>query len=110
MRTADIRYSGQSYELTVPWNARNPGEPFHREHQRIYGYANPDRAIEVRDPGLVHLAVEVLEQVLAPGGGPRERGERLVQAAPVEVGVEVPEAGRQAAAHLPVRGGVLAKM
>ena len=24
-----------------------PGEPFHREHQRVYGYANPDRAIEI---------------------------------------------------------------
>jgi N-methylhydantoinase A len=47
VRAADIRYSGQSYELTVPWNARNPGEPFHREHQRVYGYANPDRAVEI---------------------------------------------------------------
>jgi N-methylhydantoinase A len=47
IRSADIRYSGQSYELTVPWHAKNPGEPFHREHQRVYGYANPDRAIEI---------------------------------------------------------------
>ena len=47
VRFADIRYSGQSYELTVPWNARNPGEPFHREHRRVYGYSNPDRAIEI---------------------------------------------------------------
>jgi N-methylhydantoinase A/oxoprolinase/acetone carboxylase beta subunit len=47
VRSADIRYSGQSYELTVPWRSKNPGEPFHREHQRVYGYANPDRAIEI---------------------------------------------------------------
>jgi N-methylhydantoinase A len=47
IRSADIRYSGQSYELTVPWHPKNPGEPFHREHQRVYGYANPDRAIEI---------------------------------------------------------------
>jgi N-methylhydantoinase A len=47
IRSADLRYSGQSYELTVPWNARNPAELFHREHKRVYGYANPDRAIEV---------------------------------------------------------------
>ena len=47
IRSADIRYSGQSYELTVPWHARTPGEPFHREHQHVYGYANPDRAIEI---------------------------------------------------------------
>jgi N-methylhydantoinase A/oxoprolinase/acetone carboxylase beta subunit len=47
IRSADIRYAGQSYELTVPWLARSPGEPFHREHRRIYGYANPDRAVEI---------------------------------------------------------------
>jgi len=46
-RSADIRYSGQSYELTVPWNVRDPGTPFHREHQRVYGYANPDHAVEI---------------------------------------------------------------
>ncbi len=43
-RSADIRYAGQSYELTVPWNAPDPGAPFHREHQRVYGYSNPERA------------------------------------------------------------------
>ncbi len=47
IRSADIRYSGQSYELTVPWRPAKPAEPFHREHQRVYGYANPDRAIEI---------------------------------------------------------------
>ncbi len=47
MRSADIRYAGQSYELTVPWQAANPAAPFHREHQRVYGYANPDRAVEI---------------------------------------------------------------
>jgi len=47
LRSADIRYSGQSYELTVDWDARNPGKPFHREHQRIYGYSNPGRAVEI---------------------------------------------------------------
>ncbi len=47
VRSADIRYAGQSYELTVPWRAADPAEPFHREHQRVYGYSNPDRAIEI---------------------------------------------------------------
>ncbi len=47
LRSADIRYAGQSYELTVPWHAANPAEPFHREHQRVYGYANPERPIEI---------------------------------------------------------------
>jgi N-methylhydantoinase A len=47
IRSADIRYAGQSYELTVSWHARNPAAPFHREHQKVYGYANPERAIEI---------------------------------------------------------------
>jgi N-methylhydantoinase A/oxoprolinase/acetone carboxylase beta subunit len=46
-RSADIRYAGQSYELTVPWNAVDPAAPFHSEHQRVYGYSNPDRGIEI---------------------------------------------------------------
>jgi len=46
-RTADIRYAGQSYELNVPWNRRDPAAPFHDEHQRVYGYSNPDRPVEI---------------------------------------------------------------
>jgi N-methylhydantoinase A len=46
-RLADLRYAGQSYELTVPWNARNPAAAFHRAHQREYGYATPERPVEI---------------------------------------------------------------
>ncbi len=46
-RTADLRYQGQSYEINIPWNPRDPAAPFHLEHQRIYGYATPERAVEV---------------------------------------------------------------
>jgi N-methylhydantoinase A len=41
-RMADVRYVGQSYELTIPW-----GASFHKEHQRIYGYADPERPTEI---------------------------------------------------------------
>jgi N-methylhydantoinase A/oxoprolinase/acetone carboxylase beta subunit len=47
IRSADVRYAGQSYELTVPWHAPDLAAPFHQEHERVYGYSNPDRAIEV---------------------------------------------------------------
>jgi N-methylhydantoinase A len=46
-RTADVRYRGQSYELNVPWNNGDPATLFHREHDKVYGYANPDRDIEI---------------------------------------------------------------
>jgi N-methylhydantoinase A/oxoprolinase/acetone carboxylase beta subunit len=46
-RSADLRYRGQSYELNVPWNNGDPATLFHREHEKIYGYANPDRDVEI---------------------------------------------------------------
>ena len=43
---ADLRYTGQSFELTVPLS---PGlaESFHRAHEARYGYADRGRAIEL---------------------------------------------------------------
>jgi N-methylhydantoinase A len=46
-RTADLRYRGQSYELNVPWNDGQPAALFHREHEKIYGYANTGRDVEI---------------------------------------------------------------
>lgn len=46
-RAADLRYAGQSYELTVPWNPRHPAKPFHAAHRKSYGYADPARATEI---------------------------------------------------------------
>ena len=46
-RSADLRYAGQSYELTVPWVAASPAKEFHHEHLRVYGYSNPERAVEI---------------------------------------------------------------
>jgi N-methylhydantoinase A/oxoprolinase/acetone carboxylase beta subunit len=42
----DIRYKGQSYEITVPFS---PGysESFVRQHVRLYGYAIPLKALEL---------------------------------------------------------------
>ena len=52
---ADLRYSGQNYELTVaapsaPWNAdslHELGERFHREHQRAYGYRVDEATVQL---------------------------------------------------------------
>jgi N-methylhydantoinase A len=46
-RSADLRYTGQSYELTVPWQPEDPVALFHREHQRVYGYASSGKAIQI---------------------------------------------------------------
>lgn len=41
-RWADIRYQGQSYELTIPWQG-----DFHAEHHKVYGYSDPGRPTEI---------------------------------------------------------------
>jgi N-methylhydantoinase A len=45
---ADLRYAGQSFELTVPLGGDgDPAEAFHRAHEERYGYADRGRAIEL---------------------------------------------------------------
>jgi N-methylhydantoinase A len=43
---ADLRYAGQSFELTVPLEPEL-AEAFHRAHEREYGYADRGREIEL---------------------------------------------------------------
>jgi N-methylhydantoinase A len=74
-RSADLRYAGQSYELTVPWHAEHPAEEFHREHQRVYGYSDPGRAVEIVAVR-VRARLRVQKPKLARGGGQRESGKR----------------------------------
>jgi N-methylhydantoinase A len=42
----DLRYTGQSFELTVPLEG-DPAEAFHRAHEERYGYADRGRPIEL---------------------------------------------------------------
>jgi N-methylhydantoinase A len=43
---ADLRYAGQSFELTVPLGEDLAGA-FHRAHEARYGYADPTRPVEL---------------------------------------------------------------
>jgi N-methylhydantoinase A len=43
---ADLRYEGQSFELTVPLQPELDGA-FHRAHEARYGYAEPERPVEL---------------------------------------------------------------
>jgi len=55
---ADLRYRGQSFELTVPLQADLAGA-FHREHAERYGYSDASREIEL-------VAVRTAEIVPGP--------------------------------------------
>jgi N-methylhydantoinase A/oxoprolinase/acetone carboxylase beta subunit len=46
IRLLDVRYVGQSYELTVPFTAAYRRD-FHRLHLKRYGYADEKRPVEV---------------------------------------------------------------
>ncbi len=45
-RMVDLRYVGQSYEITVPFT-RDVRREFDRRHRRLYGYADPGRPAEI---------------------------------------------------------------
>jgi N-methylhydantoinase A len=44
--TADLRYAGQSFELSVPLQD-DLAEAFHRAHEDQYGFADRDRSVEL---------------------------------------------------------------
>jgi N-methylhydantoinase A/oxoprolinase/acetone carboxylase beta subunit len=75
-RQLDVRYAGQSYELTVPAGAAYR-QAFHRLHRRRYGYADVGRPVEV-----VNLRVRAVGLTEKP---------RLPE---VEVGGKDPRRGR----------------
>ena len=56
----DMRYAGQSYELTVPLG-EDPVDAFHHAHRQAYGYAVLDAAVEV-----VNVRVRVIGRVPRP--------------------------------------------
>ncbi len=73
VRSADLRYRGQSYELTVPWDGRDPARPFHEAHERRYGYASLSRPVEVVQIR-VRAVLETEPPVLRAPQGVRRRG------------------------------------
>ncbi|MBV9480099.1 MAG: hydantoinase/oxoprolinase family protein, partial [Acidobacteria bacterium] len=46
LKTIDVRYRGQGYELNVPFTSGLLGD-FHEEHARRYGYSHPEREVEL---------------------------------------------------------------
>jgi N-methylhydantoinase A len=69
-RSLDLRYAGQGYELPVPWSDDFVAH-FHRTHEQRYGYADPQRQIEVVNARVRMIAatqpVEFTRRELQPG-------------------------------------------
>lgn len=83
VRSLDVRYAGQSFELIVPFSP-GFGADFHRLHLRRYGYADEGRPVEV-----VNLRVKALGLTdkprlagIEPGGkdpAPARIGRRIMR-------------------------------
>lgn len=64
VRQLDLRYFGQSYELTVPAIApftdnalRRAVESFHKKHETVYGYAVRDEPVEIVNVRLIAVGL-----------------------------------------------------
>jgi N-methylhydantoinase A len=75
---ADLRYAGQSFELSVPLGG-DVAESFHRAHEERYGYADHSRPLEL-------VAVRTAETT--PGPELSLRGPRLRAEGPAAVELE----------------------
>jgi len=60
-RRLDLRYAGQSYELSVPFK-KDFRRLFDQQHMRSYGYAHPARRIEI-----VNLRLRLVIRTPKPG-------------------------------------------
>jgi N-methylhydantoinase A len=78
-RRLDLRYAGQSYELSVPLRT-DFRQLFHREHEKAYGYAHAGRPLEI-----VNLRFRLVLRMPKPSLRPSARkARRLTQAAVVK--------------------------
>ncbi len=68
VRQIDLRYVGQSYELTIPAGDALV-ERFHVEHDRVYGFAAPAEPVEA-----VSLRLTSIGRIVKPPPRPLERG------------------------------------
>ncbi|MHC4848182.1 MAG: hydantoinase/oxoprolinase family protein [Planctomycetota bacterium] len=74
VRTADVRYEGQSHELTVPADNRLV-DSFHAAHERAYGYADRNRPVQV-----VNLRIAAIQPTPRPQPFPAAKRQRPTKA------------------------------
>ncbi|HEX4750947.1 MAG TPA: hydantoinase/oxoprolinase family protein [Bryobacteraceae bacterium] len=76
VRSLDLRYAGQGYELQVPWSADYVNE-FHRLHAKRYGYSDEKRQVEVVNARVRMIAltepVEFTRNEITGGDGSQAR-------------------------------------
>jgi N-methylhydantoinase A len=81
-RHLDVRYEGQSYEITVPWGD-DFEDRFHETHRALYGVADESRPVEV-----VHARVTRRRPVSIPSPAPPAGGKASPRPVPALFGGE----------------------
>ena len=100
-RQADLRYVGQSHELTLPLTTEALGpaqleqllEQFHRTHDRAYGFSAPGEDVElvsVRLTAIGQIAKPALAPIAKAAGEATAKGQRPVYFAESEGYVDCP--------------------
>jgi N-methylhydantoinase A len=87
VRTLDLRYRGQAFELSVPAAGDAPlaavEDEFHRRHRGAYGHENREAAIELVNARLTAYGLVDRPAAAAHASGTRDRDEALVERRPV---------------------------
>jgi N-methylhydantoinase A len=103
-RFADLRYAGQSFELTVPGtDAGSLVAAFHEAHERRYGHRIADEPVEIVAVRVVATREGALPDLrgrpAGPGPGAAARGGRAAAPAPRTRAVHLAGAAVTAAVH-----------
>jgi len=87
-RFAEVRYAGQSYELSVPMPSNGAGpllpavtDAFHELHERVYGHCDRAAQIEIVAVRTVHT-LPVAEPALTPPTGAGTVADALIEERP----------------------------
>jgi N-methylhydantoinase A len=73
----DLRYAGQSFELTVPWEG-DVREAFAAQHEERYGYRDPDGTIELVTVQVSAIVAGPSVELAATEGASEPSGTRAV--------------------------------
>jgi len=90
-RSVELRYTGQNYEIEVPWRGRALGlrEAFEARHRQLYGYASGEgvECVNLRVVARVDERAAKLAPVSPASGDPRDGEQRAYFAEIGEVGL-----------------------
>ncbi|HEX5816111.1 MAG TPA: hydantoinase/oxoprolinase family protein [Methylomirabilota bacterium] len=90
VRSVDVRYRGQAFELNVGVGETPTFETieadFHRQHRATYGHASPDAVVELVNARLIAYGVVAKPAPARHAGGASSLAEALVERRPVWFG------------------------